>query len=100
MGKAYIVANKEQELNVLKKFEQDELVWIRKLKPTEWLPSERSALVNFPYVLVDKGYVVWLSMTQLAGEKIVYDGRKEEKMDNKYLVTQEFMDKVIESVLS
>ena len=96
MGKAYIVANKEQELNVLKKFEQDELVWIRKQKPTEWLPSERSALVNFPYVLVDNGYVVWLSMTQLAGEKIVYDGRKEEKMDNKYLVTQEFMDKLIE----
>ena len=96
MGKAYIVANKEQELNVLKKFEQDELVWIRKLKPTEWLPSERSALVNFPYVLVDKGYVVWLSMTQLAGEKIVYDGRKEEKMDKKYLVTNEFMNKLIE----
>ena len=58
MGKAYIVANKEQELNVLKKFEQDELVWIRKQKPTEWLPSERSALVNFPYVLVDKGCIV------------------------------------------
>lgn len=87
--KAYIVTNKRQELDVLKKFEQDELVWLRRQKPTDWLPSERSALVNFPYVLVDKGYVVWLTMTRLADEKIVYDGRKEEKM---YKVTPEFID--------
>ena len=33
-------------------------------------------------------------MKTLEDEEIVYDGRKEEKMSDKYLVTQEFMDKL------
>lgn len=94
--KAYIVANKEQELEVLKNFEDEGLVWTRGQNPTEWLPSVMSDLVNFPYILIDYGVVRWLTMTQLVGdETIVYDGRKEDEMNNKYKVTQEFMNELI-----
>lgn len=96
MDKAYIVANKKQELDVLKKLERKGLVWNAGDKPTEWITSEQSALfddyVIFPYALVEKGHVAWLSMTQIANQEIVYDGRKEEKM---YKVTQEFMNELI-----
>lgn len=95
--KAYIVANKKQELEVLDKFEQGGLLWNTGEKPTKWITSEQSALfcdyVNFPYALIEKGHVAWLSMTQITNQEIVYDGRKEEKM---YKVTQEFMNELIE----
>lgn len=95
--KAYIVANKEQELEVLDKFEQGGLLWNTGEKPTKWITSEQSAMfgdyVNFPYALIEKGHVAWLSMTQITDQEIVYDGRKEEK---KYKVTQEFMNELIE----
>lgn len=95
--KAYIVANKKQELEVLDKFEQGGLLWNSGEKPTKWITSEQSVLfgdyVNFPYALIEKGHVAWLSMTQITDQEIVYDGRKEEKM---YKVTQEFMNELIE----
>lgn len=95
--KAYIVANKKQELEVLDKFEQGGLLWNTGEKPTKWITSEQSVLfgdyVNFPYALIEKGHVAWLSMTQITNQEIVYDGRKEEKM---YKVTQEFMNELIE----
>lgn len=94
--KAYIVANKKQELEVLDKFEQGGLLWNTGEKPTNWITSEQSAMfgdyVNFPYALIEKGHVAWLSMTQITDQEIVYDGRKEEKM---YKVTQEFMNELI-----
>lgn len=94
---AYIVANKEQELEVLKKFEQGGLLWNTGEKPTKWITSEQSVLfgdyVNFPYALIEKRHVAWLSMTQITNQEIVYDGRKGEKM---YKVTQEFMNELIE----
>ena len=91
-GKAYIVANKEQELDVLNKFEKDGLVWLGGETPTDWITSETVG-VSFPYALIDVEWVFWRNLNELDGIEIVYDGRKEEKM---YKVTQEFMNELIE----
>ena len=90
--KAYIVANKQQELDVLKKMEQDGLVWLPGDNPTDWFPSESLSFEDFPYTLIERGYITWSSNLRNKDRKIVYDGRKEEKM---YKVTQEFMDELI-----
>lgn len=96
--KAYIVANKEQELDVLKKFERKGLAWLSGENPTEWVLSETISFnfnASFPYVLVENENknIAWLAIGQLTDESIVYDGRKEEKMCK---VTQEFMNELIE----
>lgn len=95
--KAYIVANKEQEFDVLNKFEQKGLFWINGAMPNNWLPSKHSHSMlfeQFPYALIEREdkEIAWLAMGQLTDEEIVYDGRKEEKM---YKVTQEFMNELI-----
>ena len=95
--KAYIVANKKQEFDVLKKFEAKGLVWLSGDNPTEWVLSENSLFssrASFPYVLVEKvnNKISWLTMGQLTDEEIVYDGRNEENM---YKVTREFMNELI-----
>lgn len=93
--KAYIVANKKQELDVLKKFEQKGLLWANGETPTDWITSETDLFnyfASFPYALIDEGVVYWRNMNELNGIEIVYDGRKEEKM---YKVTQEFMNELI-----
>lgn len=92
--KAYIVANKKQELDVLKKFEENELVWFGGEKPTECVPSKLFHF-KFPYALIEDKAVSWSSIVKLDNETIVYDGRKEGKMDKKHKVTQEFMDELI-----
>lgn len=90
--KAYIVANKQQEIDVLTKFEQNGMLWEEGEKPTDWLPSERVSFKVFPYTLIEQGYIVWSSNLRNKDRKIVYDGRKEE---NKYKVTQKFMNELI-----
>lgn len=93
-NKAYIVSNKEQELEVLNEFEENKFVWIGGELPTEWVTSEEGLFVSFPYMLIEKGdgKIYWAAMDQLEDETVVYDGRKEEK---KYKVTQEFMNELI-----
>lgn len=95
--KAYIVANKEQELDVLNKFERKGLAWLSGEYPTEWILSKTSLFnfnASFPYVLVENENkkIAWLAIGRLTDEEIVYDGRKEEKM---YKVTQELMNELI-----
>lgn len=95
--KAYIVANKQQELDVLNKFEAKELVWLSGDNPTEWVLSENSLFssrASFPYALVEKenNKISWLSIGKLTDEEIVSDGRKEEKI---YKVTQEFINELM-----
>lgn len=93
--KAYIVANKQQELDVLKKFETKGLVWASGEKPTEGTTSDDDIfdiLIGFPYVLIEGVHVSWSLIKQITDENVVYDGRKEEKM---YKVTQEFMNELI-----
>lgn len=80
--KVYIVANKEQELDVLKKFEEKGLVWVSGDNATDWVPSEISLFniyFSFPYVLIEKESkkIAWLDMEQLIDEDVVYDGREE-----------------------
>ena len=96
--KVYVVANKEQEIDVLTKFEQKGLIWLSGNNATEWVLSENSLFnshASFPYALIEKdnNKIAWLAMGQLTDEYIVYDGRKEEDM---YKVTQEFMNELIE----
>ena len=96
--KAYIVVDKEQEFNVLKKLEEKGLNWSGgNANLTEWLPSEDGFLGDdkFPYIIFEREYVLWGNIEELDDEEVVFDGRKEEKM-KKYLVTQEFMDELIE----
>lgn len=107
MEKAYIVANKEQELDLLNKFEQDRFDWPGKRfewpngeKPTGWLPSKKAFSkyhFSFPYTIVinEDNIITWSIDSEDYDGDIVFDGRKENNM-NKYLVTQEFMDKLIE----
>lgn len=98
--KAYIVANKRQELDILNKFEQKGLFWRVGKSATNFLPSENTPFYNlakFPYALIENGIIIWSSMEQLENETIVYDGRKEdEEVDTRYKVTQEFMNELIE----
>ena len=96
--KAYIVANKKQELEVLKKSVRKDLVWLSGKNPTAWILSKQGLFnfnASFPYVLVEKENktIAWRAVEQLTDQTIVYDGRKEEKM---YKVTQEFMNELIE----
>lgn len=93
--KAYIVANKQQELEVLNTFEQKGIFWRVGRNATDFVPSENSVFnkfASFPYAIIEKEFIVWSPMEQLEDETIVYDGRNEEKM---YKVTQEFMDELI-----
>lgn len=96
--KAYIVANKEQEIDILSKLERDGIYWNAGEYPTDFIPSEEYDLkyVKFPYALVEDKSIYWLSIDKLKDIEIVYDGRKEVKMTKKYMVTQAFMNELIE----
>lgn len=93
--KAYIIANKEQELDVLNKLERKGIIWTNGKNPTDFITSDTNLFddfVSFPYAILEGSEVSWRNMNGLDGIEIVYDGRKEEKM---YKVTQEFMDELI-----
>src|SRR5699024_6021998 len=91
--KAYIVANEQQEMAALDKLEREGLVWFDGgEKPTEWIPSQKGTKgAEFPYVLFDDGETSWKYLKDVSDEEIVFDGRKEEHMSDKYVVSQEFM---------
>lgn len=92
-GKAYIVANKEQEIDILSKLELDGIYWNAGEYPTDFIPSEKYDLkfFKFPYALVEDKSIYWKSIDKLKDVEIVYDGRKEVKM---YKVTQDFMNEL------
>ena len=98
MDNVYIVANKNQELNILRKFEKRGVFWLNGATPTEWLPSEKIFVKfdsGFPYVLVEENTITWKPLKYITDDTIIFDGRKEDKMNKKYLVTQEFMGELI-----
>ena len=89
--KAYIVANEEQEHEVLNDLERQGIEWVSGgEKPTEFTPKP----IQFPYGLFtdDKGHLQWGNMRSLEDEEIVFDGRKEKRMSEKYVVSQKFMN--------
>lgn len=53
--KAYIVANKQQELDILKKFEQKGLFWVTGEYPTTFVQSANFIIngMQFPYALIE-----------------------------------------------
>ena len=97
-NKEYIVANKEQELNVLKKLENNGFKWVNiETLPTKFRFSESFLFNKFPYIISareDIKRIGWWSYYPDYDEgNVVFDGRKEKKM---YKVTQEFMNELIE----
>ena len=97
--KAYIVANEQQEREVLEKLEREGLKWKGfSQEPTQWLPTrDISYGTSFPYILFGDDVVSWCSISELKDNyEIVFDGRKEEKMSEKYVVSQKFMNELEE----
>ena len=96
-NKAYIVANEPQEREVLDKLEREGFTWFGGDKPTENRPSKLFKITIFPYIIfVGKNTVTWNLLSKLEDEEIVFDGRKEECMSEKYVVSQEFMNELEE----
>lgn len=93
--KAYIVTNKQQEREVLRELEKKGNEWNDKRNATDFIPSEK-LYVKFPYAIMSDRFIGWLSIDDAIVEnyEIVYDGRKEEQMSDKYVVSQEFMNEL------
>ena len=94
--KAYIVANEQQEHEVLEKLEREGCEWLRSSKnPTDFIPSHDEHTIQLPYCLIlDYDQISWCDIELLYNFEIVYDGRKEEKMSEKYVVSQEFIEEL------
>ena len=92
--KAYIVTNERQERDVLEKLEKDGFMWTDHAnKPTELVPSIEVSK-QFPYaIVIDRGISLKLS-NYFEHYDIVYDGRKEYNMSEKYVVSQVFMNEL------
>lgn len=94
MDKAYIVANEQQEHEVLEKLEREGHKW--------WsggMPTKKSYLIKDPitFFVRDDNQLTYdyeVNEGHLADCEIVYDGRMEEQMSEKYVVSQEFMDEL------
>lgn len=74
MDKAYIVTNKQQELDVLKKLERKGVFWRLGINATDFVPSEISVFnkfFSFPYAIIEKEFIVGSPIEQLEDEKIV-----------------------------
>ena len=94
--KAYIVTNERQEREVLEKLEHGGFTWCGGDNLTENTPSKLFH-TQFPYtIFVGKNTVTFNRLSKLEDEEIVFDGRKEEKMSEKYVVSQVFMNELKE----
>ena len=91
--KAYIVANEQQEREVLDKLYIDGMTWCGGEEATQIIPSD-CYFGTFPYVIYVGEWLSWNKLSTLEDEEIVFDGRKEERMSEKYVVSQEFMDEL------
>lgn len=80
--KAYIVANEQQEREVLENLGHEGLIWTDDEK--------------FPYMIVENSCVYRDKLEYLQDEEIIFDGRNEERMSEKYVVSQEFMNELEE----
>ena len=92
--KAYIVVDEQQEWEVLEKLEKDGFMWTDHAnKPTELVPSIEVSK-QFPYaIVIDRGISLKLS-NYFEHYEIVFDGRKEYNMSEKYVVSQVFMNEL------
>ena len=95
-AKAYIVANEQQEREVLEKLERKGFTWWGGDNLTENMPSNRFKISIFPYIIFTRydkqlTYDYNVKESYLSAYEIVYDGRKEDNMSEKYVMSQEFM---------
>lgn len=74
MIKTYIIANKYQEQDVLRKLDKEGCVWADKDHLMSYIPSH--AGTSFPYGLNDRNNRVSITLPELAHD-IVFDGRTE-----------------------
>ena len=96
-NKAYIVVNDQQEREVLEKLDREGFTWFGGDRPAGNMPSNYFNITIFPYIIfVRKNTVTWNLLSKLEDEEIVFDGRKEEHMSEKYVVSQEFMNELEE----
>ena len=98
--KAYIVTNEEQELRVLNEFEKRGYCWINDQgKPISSGVLIARELEDYPLFIGERfetKTIYWQDLSKLVNEEIVFDGRKEEQMSEKYVVSQEFMNELEE----
>ena len=98
--KAYIVVNEEQELRVLNEFEKRGYCWINDQgKPISSGLLIARELGDYPLFIGERfetKTIYWQDLSKLVNEEIVYDGRKEKRMSEKYVVSQEFMNELEE----
>ena len=98
--KAYIVANEDQELRVINEFEKRGYCWINDQgKPISSGLLIARELGDYPLFISERfetKTIYWQDLSKLVNEEIVYDGRKEENMSEKYVVSQEFMNELEE----
>ena len=96
--KAYIVTNEEQELRVLNEFEKRGYCWINDQgKPISSGVLIARELEDYPLFIGERfetKTIYWQDLSKLVNEEIVYDGRKEKRMSEKYVVSQEFMNEL------
>ena len=96
--KAYIVVNEEQELRVLNEFEKRGYCWINDQgKPISSGILIARELEDYPLFIGERfetKTIYWQDLSKLVNEEIVYDGRKEEHMSEKYVVSQVFMNEL------
>lgn len=93
-NKAYIVVNEQQEREVLEKLEEKGALWGNGKNATDFIPFR-----TFPYVIYCNGdkYIFWDKLGDLDVDKIIaFDGRNEEQMSEKCVVSQEFMNELKE----
>ena len=79
--KAYIVANEQQEHEVLEKLEREGCEWLRSSKnPTDFIPSHDEHTIQLPYCLIlDYDQISWCDIELLYNFEIVYDGRRKRR---------------------
>ncbi|MFL2020507.1 hypothetical protein [Weissella hellenica] len=96
-NKAYIVVNEQQEHEVLEQLEREGYVW----RGLNTKPTEQPRLIDEPITIFardDKRLTFDYKVNEayFADFEIDFDGRKEEKMSEKYVVSQEFMEELKE----
>ena len=95
-NRAYIVANKEQEREILRDLYAQGKRWVIGGKNRS--TAEKFNL-KFPYVIykfLSNEYLKFGAVENIESDTtiIVYDGRKEERMSEKYVVSQVFMNEL------
>ena len=93
--KAYIVVNEQQECEVLNKLYSQGKKWNQL---DNYVIPRKQYYVSLPYVIYEYGYSNYLKFGRVPKIKysteIVFDGRKEEHMSEKYVVSQVFMNEL------